>query len=260
MSSMARPLASRGTELFVQPLASAPIDWCEMRRAIARVARRENARWTRPDGSKLAESDPNQLRILAQYWSTVPGFGSASAAMRAARRSAAGDPLYSWSAAFVCFVMHTARVRRAHGFMFGPRHLDYIVGSLRNRERSDRTRPFWLVDHVELQREAAPESGDLLCFNRSSSRHTYASLRRQYWSGGRQSRSRPPRGVSHCAIVVGTGNTRGRRFIETIGGNEGAPSSVRLRRRIADQFGNIPNPQAHRIFGLIKLIECQRLR
>jgi hypothetical protein len=63
-------------------------------------------------------------------------------------------------------------------------------------------------------------------------------------------------GFSHCRIVVGVGAARGRRFIATIGGNEA--NSVRLRRIPADQFGSIPNPQALGIFGLIKLIECQR--
>jgi hypothetical protein len=254
MASTVRQLAGRDTEWLVQPLEPAAINWCETRRTIATVARREHARWTRSDGSKLTESDPSQLRILAQYWSAVPGFGSASVAMSAARRSAAGDSHYPWSAAFVCFVMRTAGVRPADGFVFGPRHMEYIVGSLRNRERSDRTRPFWLVDHLELQHEVAPEPGDLLCFNRNNSQHTYASLRRQFWSGGRQ--SRPTSGVSHCRIVVGTGTVRGQRVIYAIGANEG--NSVRRRPIRADQFGSIPNPQALGIFGLIKLIECQR--
>jgi len=255
MASTVRQLAGRDTEWLIEPLEPAPIDWCAMRRVIAVVARREWARWTRPDGSKLTESDPGQLRILAQYWSAVPGFRSASAAMSAARRSVAGDPIYPWSAAFICFVMRTAGVRAADGFVFGPRHMEYIVGSLRNRERSDRSRPFWLVDHLELQHEVAPEPGDLLCFNRANSQHTYASLRRQFWSEGRQ--NRPTSGVSHCRVVVGTGaDKRGRRFIDAIGGNEG--NSVRLLRITADEFGSIPNPQALNIFGLVKLIECQR--
>jgi hypothetical protein len=253
MASTVRELGGRDTEWLIGPVEPALIDWCAMRRVIAGVARREWARWTRPNGSKLTESDPGQLRILAQYWSAVPGFGSANAAMDAARRSAAGE--LPWSAAFISFVMRTAGVRVADGFVFGPRHMEYIVGSLRNRERSDRSRPFWLVDHVELQNEVAPEPGDLLCFNRANSQHTYASLRRQFWSGGRQ--NKPTSGVSHCRVVVGTGaDARGQPYIEAIGGNEG--NSVRLRRIAADQFGNIPNPQALGIFGLIKLIECRR--
>jgi hypothetical protein len=252
MSSMVRQLTPRGSEMSVSP---APIDYCEMRRSIARAARTENLRWTRSDGRQRQESDPSQLRILTEYWSAVPGFGSAGAAADAARRSASGNPSYPWSAAFICFVMRQAGVRLTDGFVFGPRHMEYIVGSLRNRERSDRSRPFWLVDHIELRHEVAPEPGDLLCFNRSNSQHTYASLRRQFWSGGRQ--NRPTSGVSHCRIVVGTGTAKGQRFIEGIGGNEG--NSVRLRRIATDQFGNISNPQALGIFGMIKLIECQRL-
>jgi hypothetical protein len=253
-SSTVRQLAGRGTEQMARPLEPAAIGWCQIRRDIARVARIEHARWMRSDGTNLTEGDPSQFRILTQYWSAVPGFGNTNAAASAPRRSAAGDPVYPWSAAFICFVMRTAGVRPANGFVFGPRHMDYIVGSLRNRERGDRTRPFWLVDHVELQHEVTPESGDLLCFNRSNSRHTYERLRHQYWSEGRQ--NRPTSGVSHCRIIVDIGTARGRRFIDTIGGNEG--NSVRLRRITANQFGNLPNPKVLGIFGMIKLIECQR--
>jgi hypothetical protein len=131
--------------------------------------------------------------------------------------------------------------------------MSYIVGALRNRERSDVTRPFWLVDDVELQHDAVPERGDLFCLNRNQARHSYDSLRRQFWSGGHQ--NRPPTGVSHCRIVVGTGRVRGQRLVDLIGGNE--RNSVRLSRIPTNQFGNIANPPAYRIFAMIKLIECQ---
>jgi hypothetical protein len=232
----------------------APGRWCELRQRIAAVARAEHARWTPPGGRKLTEGDPGQVRVLTQYWSAVPGFGSATAAEGAAQRSAAHDPDYPWSAAFICFVMRAAGVRPADGFVFGPRHMEYIVGALRNRERSDRTRPFWLVDHIELADEVAPEPGDLLCFNRGTSQHTYASLRSRFWSGGHQ--NAPTSGISHCRIVVGASSSGGRRSVVAIGGNES--DSVRLTRIPADQFGHIPNPGTRRIFGMIKLIECRR--
>jgi hypothetical protein len=261
--SAANKLAHRDTDSFGDFLdQAAPINWCTMRQTIAAVARAEEAGWTDPSGAKMLESHPSRLPVLTQYWSTVPGFATPAAAGQAAQNSANNVRGWEWSAAFICFVMHTAGIQRAHGFEFGRRHINYIVGALRNRERSDRTRPFWLVDHVELEREAAARSGDLLCFNRPVSlpdrppmitRHTYARLRNAFWSGGNQ--NRPPRGSSHCSIVVGTVTAAGGRFIETIGGNE--TGSVRIQRRIpVDQFGNIINPQAHRIFGMIKLVGC----
>ncbi len=253
--------AELGEAQITAPLMRLEINWCQMRQTIATIARAENTRWTRPDGTKFIESDPSRLPILTQYWSTVPGFGTPAAAGQAAQHSANDDPNWPWSAAFICFVMHAAGVQQAHGFEFARRHMNYIVGALRNRERSDRTRPFWLVDHVELQREAVPQSGDLLCFNRLDAngvmtQHTYARLRNQFWSGGNQ--NQPPSGSSHCRIVVASGQARGQRFIATVGGNEGPPgqSSIRLRRIPVDQFGGIPNPQAHNIFGMIKLIGC----
>ena len=240
---------------FAQELEPTPGRWCEMRRRITTVARAEHARWTPSSGRKLTEGDPSQLPVLTQYWSAVPGFGNATAAERAARRSAAHDPDYPWSAAFVCFVMRAAGVRLADGFVFGPRHMEYIVGALRNRERGDHTRPFWLVDHIELEHEAAPEAGDLLCFNRGTSQHTYSSLRSRFWSGGRE--NAPTSGISHCRIVVGTSSSGGSRSVAAIGGNES--DSVRLTHIPVDQFGNISNPLGRRIFGMIKLIECRHL-
>jgi hypothetical protein len=251
----------KGPEGEANPIAA--IDWCQMRQNIARIARAEERRWTRPDGSKFWENDPSRLPILASYWQTVPGFTAAAAAMAEARRSA--NDSIAWSAAFICFVMHTAGVRRVHGFEFSQRHLTYIVGALRNRERSDRTRVFWLADSIEVQNEASPEPGDLLCINRpdengNMTRHSAERLRQDYWLGGNH--NRVPLGASHCSIVVRRVERNGRQFIQTIGGNEGAAGSggrgvtVGLREIPLDRFGGIPNPQAHNIFGIIKLIGC----
>jgi hypothetical protein len=240
---------------------AAAVNWCQMRRTIAAIAYAEERRWTRPNGTKYQENHPSRLPILTEYWSAV-GF-SATEAAGAAQRSANDDLDWPWSAAFICFVMRQAGVQRAHGFEFGQRHMNYIVGALRNRERSDRARPFWLVDAIELQLEAVPQSGDLLCFNRLVPRrgqpprwttYSVASLRNQFWLGGNQ--NQPPRGSAHCSLVVGSvvDTKTGRRLLETIGGNEGG--SVRLRRIPIDQSGGIPNPQAHHIFGMIKLVGC----
>jgi hypothetical protein len=236
-----------------------------MRRTIAAIAYAEERRWTKPNGTKYQDDHPSRLPILTQYWAAV-GFSPAEAA-RAAQRSANGELGGEWSAAFICFVMQAAGVQRAHGFEFGQRHMNYIVGALRNRERSDRTRPFWLVDNIELRLEAVPRSGDLLCFNRPFSpgpgqparmtTHSVANLRNQFWLGGNQ--NRPPRGAAHCSLVVGlvVEKKTGRRFLQTIGGNEGSPGSVQLRQQIPiDQSGGIPNPQARNTFGMIKLVGC----
>ena len=239
-----------------RPAPAGRVNWCQIRQAIAATARAEDARWTRPNGTKILEGDPSRLPILTRYWSAVPGFGTPAAAARAAQLSANNVLDGEWSAAFICFVMRTSGVQRAHGFEFAQRHMNYIVGALRNRERSDRTRPFWLVDRIELQQEAVPERGDLLCFNRVvngvMTNHSYESLRRRFWSGGNQNTQ--PSGSSHCALVVGQLEDRGRRFVETIGGNE--RQSVRRQRIPVDQSGRIPNPRALNIFGMIKLIEC----
>lgn len=235
-----------------------PVDWCAMRATIANAALTEEARWTRPDGTKLVESDASQLPILQQYWQAVPGFSTAAAALAAAQHSANNDEGWEWSAAFICFVMQTAGVRKAHGFDFAPRHLNYVVGALRNRERSDTTRPFWLVDHVELANEVTFEPGDLLCFNRKVkgvwTTHTYSSLRRAFWENGHENVA--VTGSSHTALIVRTGQDATGKFVQTVGGNE--TQSSRLRRVELDANGGIANAQARRIFGLIKLTGCNR--
>ena len=239
------------------------MDWCRMRQTIVANARTEEARWTRPDGTKLLENDADQLLFLTAYWMAVPGFANAVDAGRAARRSAADDDDFPWSAAFICFVMHASGMRQVHGFNFGSAHMAYIVGALRNRERGAQDRPFWLVDAVELQHEAIPQPGDLLCLNRLDrngrwTQHSYATLRNQFWGANGANQNVAPAGSSHCTLVVGTAQQGGRRVLETIGGNEGAPvETVLLRRDIqVDQNGNIPNPQAQHIFGMIKLTRC----
>jgi hypothetical protein len=233
---------------------AAPTDWCRTRAAIAMIARAEEGTWTRPNRTKYLESHPDRLPDLTRYWSAVPGFGSPAAAQAAARRSARDEPNWPWSAAFICFVMRSAGIQQSDGFEFSRRHITYIVGALRNREGSDHNRPFWLVDDIELQVEAVPQVGDLLCFNRPDNPPGQPVHWTQYCAGGNQNRD--PRGASHCRIVVGCHTEpNGSRFVETIGGNE--TNSVRLQRVIpVDQYGGIPNPQAHHIFGMIKLIRC----
>lgn len=231
------------------------INWCQMRQTISTTALTEERRWTSAGGAKYQESNhPQRLPILRAYWQVVPGFTSQANASSRATQSINNQ--VAWSAAFISYVMHTAGIRQQHGFEHSQRHITYIVGALRNRERSDQNRPFWLVDEVELQREAVPQNGDIICFNRMSNgsmtTHSYSSLRNAYWSGGHQ--NVVATGSSHTSIVTGRGVQNGQHFIEVIGGNEN--HSVRLRRFPTDQWGGIPNPQAHNIFGMIKIMRC----
>lgn len=249
------PSLSEGSQLppwehQLPPVAQ--VNWCQIRQAIAASARGEAARWLGANRVQLFERQRTQLPILIQYWSAVPGFSDLSDARAAARRSAADDQDWPWSAALVCFVMRAAGVVPTFGFDFSRRHLTYIVGALRNRERSDRTRPFWLSDQLELQYEVVPQPGDLLCFNREGTNHSYESLRRQFWSGGNQ--DVPVRGVSHSSIVVGVRQHGARRVVETIGGNE--DNSVRVAQFPLNAEGGIANPREHQMFAMIKLIRC----
>ncbi len=263
------------TPSAIQPVVQ-PVDWCQMRETIAAAALGELARWRR-NGNVLTESTPSQLPILQQYWSAVPQVARRSgAAARRASGSAAGN--VAWSAAFICSVMRSVGITEAHGFNRGPAHSYYVVGALRNRERSDQTKPFWLLDRAEMHREAKPEKGDLLCFNRcrkspgtppangckqgkARTRHSYSSLRRKYWEDRKEKQGpndkshEEPRYQSHCSIVVGTELRNGVQHVVTIGGNEG--NSVKLNRFALNADGGIANHRrARHMYGMIKIIAC----
>lgn len=246
---------------MANPLLPASLTrWCMLRTRIASIAMREERRWTRPNGTKYVESDRAMLPALMDYWRSVPGYQTRPQAV--AQRSAANDPDHPWSAAFICYVMREAGVTAADGFNFSGRHMNYIVGALRNRERSDQNRPFWLQDSIEIQNETTLAAGDLVCLNRRvrdrrtgnwrMTRHSYESLRRRFWSGGNQNRQ--IWGSSHTSLVVGTTVINGQKFARTIGGNE--RNSVREQRIPMTESGGIANPAAANIFGLIKLIRC----
>ena len=241
--------------------AAAQAGWCCKRHTIPAVARVEESHWTSPTSVKLLESAASQRPFLVKYWMAT-GQNAATAA-NSALQSANDAADFPWSAAFICFVMRAAGVVAADGFDFGSKHMSYIVGALRNRERSAQNRRFWLVDSVEIQREAIPEPGDLLCFNRPNNgvmtNHSYSSLRSRFWGNNGQNQAVQPSGSSHCALIVGTAQQGNQRVLETIGGNE--TNSVRLQRNVViDQNGGIPNPLQHNnpgpIFGMIKMMGC----
>ena len=236
--------------------------WCCRRQTMAAVARVEEQHWTNPaNGAKLGESAASQRPFLVRYWMAT-GQNAATAANSAAQ-SAANNDDFAWSAAFICFVMRAAGIVAADGFDFGSAHMRYVVRALRNRERSDQNARFWLVDSVEVQQEATPEPGDLICFNRpvngTMTTHSYSSLRTTFWGNNGQHQNVAASGSSHCALVVGTAQQGGQRVVETIGGNE--TNSVRLKRNVVlNQHGGIQNPGAHAdpgpIFGMIKIMRC----
>jgi subtilisin family serine protease len=237
----------------------APVtNWCRIRRLISCIAQVQEARWTLPNGKKRREDEAAMRPLLEAYWRAVPGIDPVVLALKSAKDEEA------WSAAFICYVMHAAGVQAAHGFAFGRRHMIYVVGALRNRERSDRDRPFWLYDQVEAAQEATPQIGDLLCFNREDengvlSHHSYSSLRNQWWVNNQNAE---PTGVSHCSLVVDIVTRGQRRYLQTVGGNESIPGAgdrgltVKLKEIGINQSGAVSNPNALHMFGVIKLLGC----
>jgi hypothetical protein len=250
-AAAAAPDAPATTEAVIGGL-----DFCTYGANVSAIALAEERAWRRPNGTRLVESDASQLPILERYWRTVPGFTTPAAAHAQALVSASNGVGGEWSAAFLCYVLSNAGVTRAHGFEFFQRHIVYIANAARNREASDRTRPFWLVDRIEMQGEALPQPGDLLCINREVSgvmtNHSYESIRNRWVINNPAA---VPTGSSHCALVVGTVNRGGQTFLETIGGNE-SQTVLRTSNVLLNAAGGIANPAANNIFAMIKNIGC----
>lgn len=234
----------------VRPLQ---LDWCQLRYGIIRSAVEEQGFWLLPNGSLRTESDPQMLANLEAYWRDGAGL-SASAAQAQARLSAADDVSAPWSAAFVSWCVRNAGVPNNVGFEFGPRHILYIVGALRNREAADRARPFWLFQPTEP--EGALIAGDIVCKNRRVdgvwTTHSYASLKAAYWDDGHQNVN--PTGSSHTDIVIGFLDRGGRRYAELIGGNVGNTAGTTLYE--VDANNRLVNAAGDHVFGIIRLLEC----
>ena len=230
------------------------IDWCQIKQGIASTATSEEQVWTRNNGTKFVESDGAMLPRLQAYWRDGAGVGNWKAQANLSATDANGG---AWSAAFVSWVLRTAGVPDGT-FAFSSAHIDYIVAALRNRERSDRDKPFWLYG-VDEQDQAQPQPGDILCFNRDASNFSYTSLRNLYWDNTNAVASAP----MHCNIMTGTSQRGGRRFIQSIGGNRGIPGgapnagvTVALTDEIeVDESGVLQNPPAHYL-GFIALVGC----
>ena len=229
-------------------------DWCAIRQSIIQTAIGEETFWTRGDGTPHEESDPDMLDQLRAYWRD--GVRASDWSTKATRSA---QDLESWSAAFVSWVMRTAGVPAGAGFTFSARHLVYIVDALRNREASDRNKPFWFYG-IDEQDQAQPKPGDVICMNRGGSHFTYSSLRSAFLGNNAE-----PRGETHCNIVVDTRERDGRKFLVVIGGNRALENSpdpnhgvtVRSSDEIeVDDSGVILAPEDHRIFGIIALVGC----
>lgn len=83
-------------------------------------------------------------------------------------------------------------------------------------------------------------------------RHSYDSLRRDFWEGGREGVT--PSGKSHCRVVAARAIQNGRPYIEVIGGNES--NSVRANVMFLNPAGGISQGDYRSVFAMIKLVEC----
>lgn len=243
------------TRYSYQRSASPPApDWCRLIYNAIRIAvEEEGVVWTKPNGVKYNESDPAMLPELQRYWEAL--YKPATARQMA--KDSAADKL-AWSAAFISYVMKEAGFTAAQGFPVSERHITYIVEAMRNRENRDKSKPFWLYDISELS-TAMPVPGDLLCFNREGSSHSYTGLKKLYFG-----KTATPSGKSHTDIVVHTRTEGKALYVETVGGNvHGSGLTVGMKYfkieggriyRLDAAGKNLGEETA--VFGILKMIEC----
>lgn len=204
----------------------------DMATRIAAVACQENHAWFRTfidadgriGGQAVYEAENDALadgaqawRKVATYW-TSTNMGGACVTRSPACRSFVVD--MPWSAAFVSWVMRQAHVP---GFTASSRHLDYVRAAWRPSQRS----PYRLLS----PQEAAPATGDLLCYVRAGTRVLgYRGLLERL-----EGNDELP---MHCDIVVATAPGQ---MAWLVGGNVQQAVTLRMLRLDAQgRFADLP--------------------
>jgi N-acetylmuramoyl-L-alanine amidase len=250
--SPARRVAPRGLQ--------AGTDWCLIRHNIIRSAVEMQGAWLDASYNLRQEGAADVLEYLQEMWRDGVQDGNWSTL---ANESASN--VTPWSGAFVSWTVRNAGVTPAMGFAFSGRHMDYIGEALRNRMRNATNRPFWFFG-IDEQAAHPLLPGDIVCMNRrvdgAMTNHSLANLTRRFWGENGENEGAATTGSSHCDVAVGyQDDPGGQRYIEVIGGNRGnrgGPSAHTVGTALieVDAAGQIVDPAAHDIFGIVKLIEC----
>jgi|GEM_PF-3668205 len=250
-------------------------DWAAIKYKIVRILTEEEEDvWTTFTDKvtiKRKENEAKMLPVLEKYWRD--GSGVSNWKKMAKKSAISGKKSMAWSAAFICWVMREAGVKREHGFRFGIRHMDYITEALRNREGENSfnttkntafkkyvNKAFWLYDIAE-QKTTPIEVGDILCMNRKTAngltKHSYSSLKSRFFDGTNYTKTKTY-GSSHCDLVVDKITKGGKHYLVATGGNKGIKGqggrgwTVNSIEIEIDANGQILAPQKWNIFGFIK--------
>lgn len=185
-------LASAPISPYIQPSQSVSdsLDWETIRATIVDLAISEEVTWTKQNGKKYKEVDSQMRSALEEYW-TAAGLADSVDSLI--------DNRTAWSAAFISWCVRTAGVPEGRGFDFGPSHIRYIVGALRNRLGGDLHNRFWLFGIDEV----APRLGDIVCNIRGDADWNFSSLINDYWGeGGGRANVPIAFAPGHCDIVT----------------------------------------------------------
>ena len=246
MSSIKRYLLSLAALCMFVSGSALAADQCPLLRSrqsdpevatrIAAAACEEHIRWRRPfigtDGrlasSMVAEGESNGMlgggaawRQVARYWGDAGLLGRSGASGAGDCSYATGNAAYPglgcrgfvidnpWSAAFVSWVMQRAGVPR---FVLSGSHFDYVRAARRDPANS----PYRFLEPMS----AAPATGDMLCYVRSSRIYGHEGLAAAIDGGAN--------GLAmHCDIVVAA-NAGGDAKAYLVGGNVQQAVTMRM--------------------------------
>jgi hypothetical protein len=260
-------------EAYEQQVPAPAVDWCQVRYRIVRSAVEMQGAWLRAGNSLHGEGAARVLPFLVQFWRDGVGLSRAQAKAVAAISASDHKKHGFWSAAFISWCVRNALPDppppHNGGFRFSSKHMAYIAGAARNRHATDASRPFWLYDVNDP--DVVPVAGDILCLNRSRTSHSFTSVHNTWVVKNPKGQ---PDGKSHTDIVIGHFEDRGRRWIETIGGNVSDTVGSRYysldgNGRLVDEVTLAGNPVPGRaavtrtigkrpavVFALIRLTGC----
>lgn len=212
------------------PTWSGSLGYSQPRMSLVFSTLSEEDDWIKNDNpaTKFEEnSGPDQLKKLEQYYKVTDTNSTLSMKTLLGREpeaeaKEARDDKSAWSAVFISYVVYQSGVRKNAGFAFSFRHITYIAHAYLNRKNKDMKKPFWLYESGEID----PKKGDILCKNRKGGGTlTFGDFKKFVKpSSGKQpyEMAQPDKdikGRTHCDIVVRAETIKGRKFLETVGGN-----------------------------------------
>jgi hypothetical protein len=156
--------------------------------------------WTKPNGSRYTETDPQMTPNLRRYYAAVTLHTHQSLPTSAELQSATWHSSHYWSAAFISYLFFAAGA--GNQFLYSLRHAQYVSAARNALHQNPTQHPFQAFPLGAV----TPKEGDVLVRRRGGSTVNWGNL--------------PADFAGHCDLVVDA-SQQGQ--ILVIGGNVGMP-------------------------------------